>query len=57
MSFFDPVYSNEEENDLLADGIPRPTFIKGNQTESNETLDTDTITNNDQEQTPEVSRN
>lgn len=50
MSIFDPVYSNENENDLLADGIPRPTFIQGNQTESNETLDTDTITNNDQEE-------
>jgi hypothetical protein len=57
MSFFDPVYPNnddENENDLLADGIPRPTFGKENKNESNETLDTDTITNNDQDQTSEV---
>jgi len=52
MSFFDPVYPNDD--DLLADGIPRPTFGKENKNESNETLDTDTITNNDQDQTSEV---
>jgi hypothetical protein len=57
MSFFDPVYPNddENENDLLADGIPRPTFGKGIKNESNETLDTDTIINNDQDQSSEVN--
>jgi len=55
MSFFDPVYQNE--NDLLADGIPRPTFGKGIKNESNETLDTDTIINNDQDQSAEVKKN
>jgi hypothetical protein len=63
MSFFDPVYPNddiqisdddENENDLLADGIPRPTFGKGNKNESNETLDTDTVINVDQDQSSEV---
>jgi hypothetical protein len=44
MSFFDPVYPNDD-NDLLADGIPRPTFRKDIKNESNETLDTDTIKN------------
>ncbi|CAF5091655.1 unnamed protein product [Rotaria magnacalcarata] len=55
MSFFDPVYSNEtmqmnddeNENDLLADGIPRGIFEQENKDELNETYDTDTITNND----------
>jgi hypothetical protein len=46
MSFFDPVYPNdnidERENDLLV------------KNESNETLDTDTITNNDEDQSSEV---
>jgi hypothetical protein len=56
VSFFDPVYSNENENDLLADGIPRPSFGKRNGNESNETLDTDTITNNDQDQSSEVNK-
>jgi len=56
MSFFDPVYQNddENENDLLADGIPRPTFGKESKNESNETLDTDTIINSDQDQSLEV---
>ncbi len=57
VSFFEPVYPNdddENENDLLADGIPRPSFGKGNRNESNETLGTDTITNNDEEQSSEV---
>ena len=54
MSFFDPVYSNDqiemsdEENDLLADGIPRPSFEKSNRNESNETLRSETIINQDQ---------
>ncbi|CAF1233045.1 unnamed protein product [Adineta steineri] len=62
MSFFDPVYQNdiiqisddEDENDLLADGIPRPTFGKANKNESNETLDNDTIINSDQDQSTEI---
>jgi hypothetical protein len=54
MSFFDPVYQNE--NDLLADGIPRPTFGKERKNESNETLDTDTIINSDQDQSLEVRK-
>jgi hypothetical protein len=55
VSFFDPVYPNDDdENDLLADGIPRPSFRKGIRNESNETLGTDTITNNDQDQSSEV---
>jgi hypothetical protein len=55
MSFFDPVYPNDD-NDLLADGIPRPTFRKDIKNESNETLDTDTIINNDQDQSSEVKK-
>lgn len=43
MSFFDPVYSNDQigiDEDLLADGIPRPSFEKSNRTESHGRLDT-----------------
>lgn len=64
MSFFDPVYQNddieisddENENDLLADGIPRPTFRQENKNESNETLDNDTIINSDQDQSSDVKK-
>jgi hypothetical protein len=64
MSFFEPVYPNDDiqisddddddENDLLADGIPRPSFERNNRNESNETLDSNTLTNNDEDQTSEV---
>lgn len=69
MSFFDPVYQNngipisddnesdgdgDDENDLLAEGIPRPTISKSDKNESNETLDNDTIVNSDHEQSSEV---
>ncbi|CAF1022732.1 unnamed protein product [Rotaria sordida] len=53
MSFFNPAYPNDNnelnEDDLLAESIPRPTVGKGNKDELNETHDTDTITNNDQD--------
>ena len=66
MSFFDPVYQNngipisddnesdDDENDLLAEGIPRPTISTSDKNESNETLDNDTIVNSDHEQSSEV---
>ncbi|CAF1198544.1 unnamed protein product [Rotaria sp. Silwood1] len=60
MSFVDPVYPNDNiqqsdnENDLLAESIPRPTFGKGNKDDLNETYDTDTITNNDQDPSSEM---
>ncbi|UJR15533.1 hypothetical protein I4U23_002472 [Adineta vaga] len=47
-------YGNENKNDLLAEGIPRPTISKSNQNESNETLDNDTIVNSDHEQPSEI---
>ena len=50
MSFFDPVYSNghvaieeDEENDLLADGIPRPSLGNDNQKESHVRSDIDIV--------------
>lgn len=52
MSFFDPVYSNghvaieendDDENDLLADGIPRPSLGNNNQKESHATADIDIV--------------
>lgn len=47
MFFSDPVY----QNDLLAEGIPRPSMSAGRMTESNET-----IVNSDHEQSSEVTK-
>ncbi|CAF0806651.1 unnamed protein product [Adineta ricciae] len=66
VSFFDPVYQNngipisddnesgDDENDLLAEGIPRPTISTSDKNESNETLDNATIVNSDHEQSSEI---
>ncbi|CAF3764721.1 unnamed protein product [Adineta steineri] len=64
MSFFDPVYQNDNESDgeLSVNSLVRQAFRDNNQDESNETLDADPITNNaaqdetsDQEQSIEFS--
>ena len=52
MSFSYPMCSNK--NDLLADGIPRPSIGRKIENESNETLNTYTLTDNDQDQSSEV---
>lgn len=56
MSFFDPVYSNntlqmsddENENNFLSEGIPRPVFEKGTKDEVTKT--------NDQNRSSEVGK-